>query len=270
LSIEALELELGSFQQRLTELRERSPGQYEADVAAAGLALLCLEFAWASADLARLGLNTLAAASACARGALETAAKAAWLVAPDQPMDREGRWLGWYHALERYYTNRAKDLSDSADLAEAMRSRARHYGAYRSAIAEKLPHGHEIAPPPTMHSLFASLDALHLYGLYRTTSQYQHGEPLALDSVLRIVSTPANPGETAQVFQAGSRRVMLGAPQEEIDWLVPLSGSAHALAICGRYVFSRAGASPSELGDLMTSYQNTHKCLVALGTKSNG
>jgi hypothetical protein len=266
LSIEALELELGAFQKRLRELRERLQGRYEADVAAAGLALLCLEFAWGSADLARLGLNTLAAAAACARGALETAAKAAWLVAPDEPMDREGRWLGWYRAMERYYSNLATDLSDSAEVAEEMRSRASRYGAYRSAVAEKMPDGHEIAPPPTMDRLFASLDALPLYTLYRTTSQYQHGEPLALNSVLRIVDTAADPDRKATIFRSVARKIMLGPLETEIDWLVPLSAAANSLALCGEYVFGRAGATASELEDIRASYHNTRERLTALGT----
>jgi hypothetical protein len=178
--IEAIEALLTATQEVLQEVVPVADSRYESSVAACAQILLCLTYAWAVPDLARLGLQTFAPACSSARGALEVAAKAAWLVEPTDPMSREGRWLGWYKSLERFYQNLAADFASIPSVASKMKKSSDLYGNYRTAITEKLPAAYQIVNPGTMQSILRELDLAALYPLYRSHPSTTMGSHLLL------------------------------------------------------------------------------------------
>lgn len=85
--------DLGEIARRKEERVRRNFGRWEADVEAFNLLLLTATHAIALSTLARSSLSLLPAANSVARAAMEAGARAMWLLKPDDPYAREGRWL---------------------------------------------------------------------------------------------------------------------------------------------------------------------------------
>jgi hypothetical protein len=92
--------------------RETIPplGKFESDVEALLLFTLVIRDIEAILTLARTDLVLLPSACVLARAVFEIAVKAAWMVHPDDPFDREVRWLAHLAEEERLY----KAVSESA------------------------------------------------------------------------------------------------------------------------------------------------------------
>jgi hypothetical protein len=84
-------------------------GKFESDVEALLLFNLVIRDIEAILTLARTDLVLLPSANVLARAVFEIALKAAWIVQPDDPFDREVRWLAHLAEEERLH----KALSES-------------------------------------------------------------------------------------------------------------------------------------------------------------
>src|ERR1035441_6447060 len=67
-------------------------GRYEADISAMSLAILSAKNAWAVHNLGTVSPTYYSACAGCARSAFELGAVASWLLVPNDPFEREGRW----------------------------------------------------------------------------------------------------------------------------------------------------------------------------------
>jgi len=266
--IEGLDFMLIDWQSVFRRVVQQGDGRYESNIAAVGLGLLCLNYASAVANLARLGLDSFAPACASARGALEVAARGAWLVQPDDPMDREGRWLGWYGALERLYANLAADFRSHPQVAESMATTSQHYMQYRRKIEALLPTGHKAVGAASVEQMLIQLAAAQLYPLYRYTSQYQHGEPLALESVVDIKRQRANPTDSSPIYEVSSQTIQVLSRATEASWVLPVQASSNALALCAEHVFPRSRVAQVELARLKERFSVINDHLNAMRSRN--
>jgi hypothetical protein len=172
-------------------------------------------------DLGTIGVTRYTASAACARSAFEVGAVAAWLQVPHDPFEREGRWLGWFKANERFYSKLAVDLEPVAsELARAMKEIATRHVKWRTAIEAKLPHAKMTEKPP-LPNILGELRSLHLYRLYRTVSQIVHGEPDASRWVHRIDYAFRDPEDTNDIAETVG---------QTLSWL-PHVGALHCSSL---------------------------------------
>jgi hypothetical protein len=145
---------------------------------------------------ARHDLVLLPAAFACARAALETAAKAAWMVDTIDPFQREARWLAHVEEEARVYDRSAKRYSEVGQDASSFAARAIEIRSFRQAVEAKLPSG--VSPMkhiPTVDEMLTSLQGKQLYPLYIYLSQFVHGGHAATALYRRGLGTELHPGE---------------------------------------------------------------------------
>jgi len=84
----------GAIQAFLTRRKSLPPlGRWEADIEANNLFNLAIRHIESIVELARRDLVLLPSANVLARAVFETSVKAAWMVQPDDPFQRELRWL---------------------------------------------------------------------------------------------------------------------------------------------------------------------------------
>lgn len=149
--------------------------QYESTLEALNIFNLSIRSIEGVLALAREDLVLLPPAFACARAALETATKAAWMVNADDPFNREVRWLVHLQEEERVYERAAKLTADKRQ-AKSFSERVAQLKTFRLAVSAKLPRG--TAPlrrNPPMNEMLESLDVEQLHALYIYLSQFIHG-----------------------------------------------------------------------------------------------
>jgi hypothetical protein len=169
------------------------------------LVRLCGSNAWGVHDLGVVGTDRYPAAAACARSAFEVGAIAAWFLVPDDPFERESRWLGWFKSNERFYTNISNDLrSLSPEVAESFKQTATQYSKWRTGIEARLPGG-KVTEKPAIPNILKELGFLHLYGTYRALSQVTHAEPDATRLVHKVEYIPKDPSSKEVIFDAVSQ-----------------------------------------------------------------
>ncbi len=151
---------------------------YEAELEARLAILLIVRHVEGVALLARDGAPMFPAAMTLARSAYEGALRTLWLLDPDEPFERERRWLTHLRDTERFYTASAdayllagetEGARRAADVAEAHRQ-------FRLGVEAKLP-AHVEAPArrlPTLRDMAAELGREERYFVYRIASQHAH------------------------------------------------------------------------------------------------
>lgn len=163
------------------------------DEAIFALASLVVSHVQGVIELARVNPPLLPAAAGCARAAFETAANLAWIAAPQDPAEREGRWLGWYAADARFWENLRNDLCARAP------NESKYAGGIAAAkvnlvtgIARALQDhlGQESVAFPSLERRLASLGQESAYSVYRQASQVVHGMP---DATGLVTSGGAHP-----------------------------------------------------------------------------
>jgi hypothetical protein len=120
------------------------PGKYEAEVEAHNLFKLVIRNAEGILELARHDLILLPPALAAARACFETAVKASWLVNPENPFDREARYLIHLKAEERSIrrTERISDMAFQRQLLE----RERSIREFRVGVEKAMPKHVKLLP----------------------------------------------------------------------------------------------------------------------------
>ncbi|HWR35590.1 MAG TPA: hypothetical protein VN622_06945 [Clostridia bacterium] len=184
---------------------------------------------------------------------------------PDDPFDREGRWLGWYKDNERFYSQLARDLkSKSAADAENARRAAERYAAWRTAIEAKLPRG-TVTPKPNLPEILTELGHLQLYAFYRGVSQVAHAEPDALECVRRTEYDVVNhPGHVGPVLPVKGQTIHFGSFVEESDWTIPLRMAAWGVLISAPMVLARLGATAEAVNRLFEEQDRLHPAIDLL------
>jgi hypothetical protein len=228
----------------LLEPFESILGRYEADTTAMCLTRLVVRHASAVHDLCERGIENYASAAACARCAFETGATAAWLTIPEDPFDREGRWVGYFKSHERFYRKLAADFNPFApEIAAELQRTADHHAAWKSAIENKLPSTAKVVVKPALPEILRELGFLKLYVAYRGISQVVHAEPESIDLIRRVEYIPADPDEAGDIFRTAGQLTRFGNFVNDKMWAVLIRMSTWGIMISLPRLLTRVEAN---------------------------
>jgi hypothetical protein len=116
---------------------------------------------------------------------VETAVRAQWLLEPDDPFERERRWMTTLRELERALDNIARDCKQvgmDASTYEALGGETKRFAdRVEAALRLRMPNYSPLRGLPSIESLLDAFGRRDLYVFYRAGSQYIHGTQLATD-----------------------------------------------------------------------------------------
>jgi gamma-glutamylcyclotransferase len=216
---------LGYFQGAKEQIVWRHPAH--ADYEALALIEIAVGHVDAMLLLAEASPFTILSAAALSRSAYEASFIAAWLLEPEQPLDREQRFLGYLRDHVRFYENLADEFSQRApSVSGAMIAVKDHWEAAAEAFAQRLPAERRASTPyPGVKS--AIVVKQKQYWMYRELSQLMHAEPKALSYApreLRVAADPAR-GDTGYSLHntAGDWAIVIGMAGEAVIWPLELA-----------------------------------------------
>jgi hypothetical protein len=152
------------------------PGRFESQVEALLLFNLVIRNIEAILMLARTDLVLLPSAHVLARAVFEIAVKAAWMVHPDDPFEREVRWLAHLAEEERLLKAVAESAVEFGANSDAFKQKHAQIREFRSGVAQILPLGYsELKRNPSVDGMLENLGQKQMYSLYRFLAQYVHG-----------------------------------------------------------------------------------------------
>jgi hypothetical protein len=235
---DAIDTAIGQFLAARREIRGYE--KYESTVESQNLFNLCIRHVEGVITAAREDLVLLPAAHACARAALETAAKGAWIVDHDDPFVREARWLAHLQEEERVYERSAKRYAEMGHNAATFMERCASIRQFREGVAGKMPsHVELMKHNPSVDDMLEQLDGKILYPLYIYLSQFVHGGHLATSIYRSGLGTFKQPGEYIEPSQ----------------WFVPLRISWLSLSQLGALALWRLGRRSSKLSSPQAAEQ---------------
>ena len=152
-----------------------SLGTYEADIESVLLFNLVIRNVESVIVLAREDLVLYPPAMTLTRSVFEIAVNILWLLDPEDPFDREVRWLAFLREEENY-NNRMSGLCEQFGVdCTHFKKRYEEINLFRTAVTSKPPSGYEIISPPNFRMKLASLNREMQYSRYVILSQFTHG-----------------------------------------------------------------------------------------------
>ena len=183
---------------RLLEARRQAAplGRFESEVEAVNLLALGIRHLDGVVSLARTDMVLLPPGIAAARAALESTARAAWMVQPDDPFERELRWLGHIQEEERTLQRLITRLKESGTDATELVSTVETMRIFREAVTTQHPRASEGVPSiPRFDQMLKALGGGHVYPLYIELSQAVHGTHRATWLYRKNLGDQKVPGE---------------------------------------------------------------------------
>jgi hypothetical protein len=156
---------------------------FEADDEAHLMTLLIVRYTESVVEMARRDLVLAPAALVVARAALETSARAIWLLQPEKPFQREQRWLVLVREQVDYIMRRADRLErkgrDISSLRESERSMSEFADSLEDKLSKKLPGYVRLQRIPKFDKMLDMLGLGDAYLVYMQMSQFAHGSQVA-------------------------------------------------------------------------------------------
>ena len=206
-------------------------GRYEADVECLNLLRLIIRHVESVIELACRDLVLLPSAMVLARAGYETAIKLLWIADPDDPFQREVRWLAHLQSGEDYYMKMAAQEAKLGGGGEAKQKVAELIRQFRTNVTAQLPQGYApLKKMPNLYQMLESLDEERKYPLYLIGCQFAH-------------STTHASGIYCQ--HLGGAKV-LGEFIDLKDWWLCLSMSWYSLHAGGQRFLKRAGGNTAD------------------------
>jgi hypothetical protein len=203
------------------------PGRWEALDEAWIMTNLVIRHVEGVLEFARHDEVLIAPAWACARSAMEIAARVRWLLEPTDAYEREGRWLARLEEDERFLRASAEQIASAGGDATWLLRDADGMRDFRIAVTAKLPAG--TAMPKRIPSALSTMaDDPSAHWHYRQASQYVHGTHAGGGLFRRHLGTLKELGE--QVSTA--------------SWSGPLRASWSGLVIAASASISAIGGAP--------------------------
>jgi hypothetical protein len=171
-------------------------GRWEAEVEANVMIALNVRHAEAITALAREGYALYPAAMTLSRAGYESGIRILWMLYPDEPFERERRWLSHLRKGEEHYERFARRLERLGGNPEQHQKYAESLREFRLSVTEALPPS--ISPPGGLPDLAQMLEQLGdpgKYLMYMLTSQYLHGSYVATELYRRNLGTNKETGE---------------------------------------------------------------------------
>jgi hypothetical protein len=205
-------------------------GRYESDIEALNLRNLIIRHTESVLVLARDDLVLLPSAMVIARASYEAAIKLIWMTLPEDPFDREIRWLAQLRTEEQYYAKIAARLAnyESGDTEQRISDQIRDF---RVAVTEKLPDGYEpLTRLPNLYQMLESFGEERKYLAYLVACQFTHSTHHA----------------TGRYRKNLGNKKQLGEHITARDWYSVLWITCSALLGAGQHFIVRAGGDPSD------------------------
>jgi hypothetical protein len=224
--------------------------KYEADFEARTLMWLIIRNAEGVFELANKDLVLLPAALSVSRSAFEIAIRALWLLEPQNPFEREVRWLAQLTTAENHHERLGRELEKMKLDSAKERENAKSVREFRLAVTALLPKGFEpIKQLPNLEEMMKSLNLRHLYSHYRILSQFAHGTHFAGKFHRKGISIGEGGGEFVR----------------SCDWRYPIEICFFAVTSVGKKLVERMGG---DMRPFLTEAFN-HKFNVALKRLQN-
>jgi hypothetical protein len=170
-------------------------GRYKANVECRNFLVLVIRHSEGFTILACRGLVSLPLAAVICSAAFETAVKILWMLNPDDPFEREARWLAHLDTEVRFQCKIASHLGKS-DLSEEINAGA-ILRQFHSSVDQRLPAGYAV--PRQLPNLFEMLKALGEeaeYSVYLVGCQYAHSTHFAAGLYRKHQETMKTHGES--------------------------------------------------------------------------
>ena len=213
-------------------------GKFEADIESLLLFNLATSDIDAILTLARTDLLLLPAANILARAAFEIALKAAWIVQPDDPFDREVRWLAYLAEEERMLKAIGEGAAKRGGNPASFEERHRQIRDFRMGVARALPADYsELPGNPGVEQMLENLGQKQTYTLYRVLAQYVHGGHASTWLYRRNFGTLKQIGEFIS----------------PLDWRSPLYMAWYNLQVFGESILR---SLKSEVPEFVTAEEN--------------
>jgi hypothetical protein len=204
-------------------------GRYESDVESMNLLKLIIRHVESVVALANRDLVLLPSAMVVSRSAYEAAIKLLWIATPDDPFQREVRWLAHLQTEEDFYTRMAAQAAKFGGGA-AEQQTAEAIRQFRVNVSTMLPEGYvPLKQLPSMYQMLEHLGEERKYPLYIIGCQYAHGTHHATGTYRQNLGTAKVLGE-----QISAR-----------NWYPCFSISWYSLHASGERYLRRVGGDPT-------------------------
>lgn len=180
------------------------------------------------AILAKRDLVTIPAALVISRSILEMTARILWMLQPEDPMQREARWLALLGVEASYLQRLGKFQSSFGQDGTTVLESARKTAEFKNAVEEKLPDPiTRLKGLPDFRSILKELNREPLYAYYMELSQYTHGGTVASGLYKKYLGNAKQLGE--HIY-----------PER---WALPFTISWYCITELGQNLVSKLGNS---------------------------
>lgn len=165
-------------------------GTFEAPVEAYVLLNTGIRTAEAIGTLARTDAVLMPAAHQLSRSLFEIAVRTTWLLLPDNPFEREARWLAHLKSEELMWERLARIARATGEPVADYSSRAQQLYAFRSGVADRLrEHTDSQSELPNLRDALKEQQMERRYVAYVLYSQFVHGGHFAGSSFRQGLGT---------------------------------------------------------------------------------
>ncbi len=154
-------------------------GQFrsQADIALIAFMELAVSHAAAVHALSEKHFDFSLSALCCARSAFEAGVIAVWIGQPELPFAREGRWIGFFRKLGKFYEEQGEFLEKTTPgLGADMTAAFDKTDAIFTDLVHKYPEI-KVEGTPNVRQILKTNGYEHLYAGYKSASQVVHSGP---------------------------------------------------------------------------------------------
>lgn len=206
-------------------------GKFESEVETMNLFILAIRDIESVLLLARTDLVLLPGAYVLSRAVFEIAVKAAWMIQPDDPFNREVRWLAHIREEERLREAIVKAAEKNGGNTAVLETHYRELRDFRMAVSQALPQAYsELSGNPGVEAMLETVNQKRMYSLYRLLAQYVHGGHASTGLYRKGLGTGKMGGEFIHAR----------------EWHLPLNTVWKNLRIFGEYLLEHLRAGTAE------------------------
>lgn len=161
-------------------------GEYEFKIESFNLIALIIRDVESITVLGKHDLVLLPSAMNLARSILEKSVKILWMLEPEEPFNREVRWLAQLQTEENYYDRISRRMNElGIDNQHAINNRD-VISEFRIGVTERLPEPYKpLERLPDLSKMMAEVGEADKYPTYMFLSQYMHGTHVATGTYRR-------------------------------------------------------------------------------------
>jgi len=164
----------------MDESGDRRVSGGQADSALHAIMRLAIDHASAVHALAEKSFHFASPSLCCARAAFQAGTIATWIGTPELPFEREGRWIGHFRGLGKFYEKHGAVLElNMPGIKRDLKAAFDTVNAAFEQVLQAQP-GIRVVGTPDIRSILKAADAEHLYAAYQSASEIIHIGPEAI------------------------------------------------------------------------------------------